>query len=52
MENITNFNEKELWKILVREDARRSKAEIKGDGKEWGEAEENISFICRKLAAV
>ena len=52
MENVSNFNEKELWKILVREDARRYKAEIKGDGKEWGETRENIAFLCRKLAAI
>lgn len=49
MELIGNKTQKELLKILIREDARRSKLEIAGSGKALREALENIAFLSRKL---
>jgi len=49
MEILENKTRKELLKILIREDARRSKLEIAGNGKELREALENIAFLGRKL---
>lgn len=44
-----SLTRKELLKILIREDARRSKLEIAGSGKALREALENIAFLSRKL---
>lgn len=52
MELIGNKTRKELLKILIREDARRSKLEIAGSGKELREVLENIAFLARKIAQV
>lgn len=50
MELLENKTKKELLKILIREDARRSKLEIAGNGKELREALENVAFLSRKIA--
>jgi len=50
MELLENKTKKELLKILIREDARRSKLEIVGNGKELREALENVAFLSRKIA--
>jgi len=49
MELLENKTREELLKILIREDARRSKLEIAGSGKALREALENIASLSRKL---
>lgn len=52
MELLENKTKKELLKILIREDARRSKLEIAGSGKALREALENVALLSRKIAQV